>query len=154
VQRWSRATRKTERLIDFDGSSAAPRGDRTYSCHSLLPASFQPGFTIIRAPVWPPRLLRGTKDPRHRFARRQWLLATIPFILPSLFRFITSPLTRVCSLSLSLSLSRYIYLFRGERAQRGFRRFGARSKDRFGDAIPSAKPAPSARRPLWSLLSR
>lgn len=43
MQRWSRARRKTERLIDFDGSSAAPRGDHTYSCQPTscqLPARF------------------------------------------------------------------------------------------------------------------
>lgn len=131
MQQWSRATRKTERLIDFDGSSAAPRGDHTYSCHSLLPASFQPGFTIIRAPVWPPRLLRGTKDPRHRFARRQWLLATIPFILPSLFRFITSPFARAWQIFLSFAVFVCIYLFLSEKAQRGVRRFEAWSGDHF-----------------------
>jgi len=74
---------------------------------SLLPASFQPGFTIICAPVWPTRLLRGTKDPRHRFVRRQWLLATIPFILLFLFRFTTFP---VSFPTLSQSLFVFIYL--------------------------------------------
>jgi len=75
---------------------------------SLLPASFQPGFTIIRAPVWPTRLLRGTKDPRHRFVRRQWLLATIPFILPFLFCFTTFPVFVPCS----CNLSSYLYISR------------------------------------------
>lgn len=43
MQRWSRARRKTERLIDFDGSSAVPRGVHTYSCQPTscqLPARF------------------------------------------------------------------------------------------------------------------
>lgn len=43
MQRWGRARRKTERLIDFDGSSAAPRRDHTYSCQPTscqLPARF------------------------------------------------------------------------------------------------------------------
>ena len=32
MERWSRARRKTERLIDFDGSSGVPQRDHTYSC--------------------------------------------------------------------------------------------------------------------------
>lgn len=106
MQRWSRTRRKTERLIDFDGSSAERRAETIPILASLLPASFQPGFTIIRAPVWPTRLLRGTKDPRHRFVRRQWLLATIPFILPFLFRFTTFPvLVRALAISLRIYIS-------------------------------------------------
>lgn len=44
MQRWSRARRKTERLIDFDGSSAAPRTERRYL---FLPAYFLPASSSV-----------------------------------------------------------------------------------------------------------
>lgn len=113
MQRWSRARRKTERLIDFDGSSAAPRAETVPILASLLPASFQLGFTIIRAPVWPTRLLWGTKDPRHRFARRQWLLATILLILSFLSCFYHLSL---CSFLLSQFL--HVYMSRSRKSAR------------------------------------
>lgn len=91
---------------------AAPRAETVPILANLLPASFQLGFTIIRVvPVWPTRLLRGTKDPRHRFVRRQWLLATIFLILSFLSCFYH---LSHCSVLLSQFL--HIYMSRSRKS--------------------------------------
>lgn len=110
---------------------AAPHAEIVPILANLLPASFQLGFMIIRVvPVWPTRLLRGTKDPRHRFVRRQWLLATILFILSFLSCFYH---LSHCSF-LFLAIFSYLYVSQQKKCKgRRFKRFGAWNKDHVND---------------------
>lgn len=135
MQRWSRARRKTERLIDFDGSSAAPRGVHTYSCQPTscqLPARFYDYSCSSVA---------DETFTRHKRPAPQICPPPVVVSDNSFHSILFVPLYHLPVLIPALAILLRIYIFHSENARRIFKLFETRNKDRgdrFGTLVTSS----------------